>query len=159
MMIGRCFAWMVVALAAACVPGNREPAPDMPAPHSAPPAAATRQESGATHHAHVRGTVVGRDGQPLGGVQLLADRLPAATADMPRARAVTRTDGTFALPLRATLHADSARVEVKVVAFGFIYATGGALPADSVVVPVTMVPATRQPNVYTTRLTLPVSRR
>ena len=126
-----------------------------------PPSAGTvGAESGGTHHAHIHGTVVGRDGQPLGGVQVTADPLmPTATASMPRSRAVTRAEGTFTLSLRGTFHGDSARVQVKLVGFGFIYATGGDLPADSVVVPVTLLPTARQPNVYTARLTLPVTRR
>lgn len=165
MMIGRRCAWMMVALAAACAPGNREPRtglPDVAPEEQAVPAsaAAAGAEAGATHHAHIRGTVVGRGGQPLGGVQVIADPLmPTTTASMPRSRAVTRGEGTFTLSLRGAFHGDSARVEVKVVGFGYIYATGGDLPADSVVIPVTMVRAARQPNVYTARLTLPVSRR
>lgn len=165
-MIGRRCAWMMVALAAACGPGNPDPGTGMPdvAPGEqtvVPAAAGTAgTESGATHHAQIRGTVVGRGGQLLGGVQVIADPLmPTATASMPRSRAVTRGEGTFTLSLRGTFPGDSARVEVKVVGFGYIYATGGDLPADSVVIPVTMVRAARQPNVYTARLTLPVSRR
>lgn len=165
-MIGRRCAWMVVALAAACAPGNRDPRTGMPdvrpGQQTAVGAAAgtAGAESGATHHAHIRGTVVGRGGQPLGGVQVIADPLmPTATTSMPRSRAVTRGEGTFTLSLRGTFRGDSARVEVKVVGFGYIYATGGDLPADSVVIPVTMVPAARQPNVYSARLTLPVSPR
>lgn len=137
--------------------------PDVPAGEQTPvPTAvgAAGAESGATHHAHIHGTVVGRGGQPLGGVQVIADPLmPAATASMPRSRAVTRADGTFILALRGTFPGDSARLQVKLVGFGFIYATGGDLPADSVVIPVTMVPAARPPNVYTARLSLPVSPR
>jgi hypothetical protein len=165
-MTRRRYAWMMVALAAACAPPNREARTGMPdarpGEQTAVPASAgtVGAESGATHHAHIRGTVVGRGGQPLGGVQVIADPLmPTTTASMPRSRAVTRAEGTFTLSLRGTFNGDSARVEVKLVGFGFIYATGGDLPADSVVVPVTMVPAARQPNVYTARLTLPVSRR
>ena len=165
-MIGRRCAGMMVALAAACAPANRETTTGMPdvrpGEQTAVPASAgaAGAESGATHHAQIHGTVVGLDGQRLGGVQVIAHPLmPAATASMPRSRAVTRGEGTFILSLRGTFHGDSARVEVKLVGFGFIYATGGDLPADSVVIPVTMVPASRQPNVYTARLTLPVSRR
>lgn len=158
--------WMVLALAAACAPGNRQTAAGGPdtagggRPREPGWTGTTGREFGVTHHAHIRGTVAGRDGRPLGGVQVVTDRLmPPATASMPRNRAVTGADGTFTLPAQATISGDSARVEVMLVGFGFTYASGDDVPADSAVVPVTMVPATRQPHVYTARLTLPVTRR
>lgn len=165
-MTGRRWTWMAMALAAACAPGNPDAGTALPAgptggrPREPGSAGTTGQEFGVTHHAHIRGTVVGSDGQPLAGVQVVTDRLmPPATASMPRNRATTAADGSFTVPAQATLTGDSARVRVMLVGFGFPFARGDEVPADSVVVPVTMVPATLQPNVYTVRLTLPVMRR
>jgi hypothetical protein len=164
-MTGRRWGWIAVALAAACAPGNPGTGTALPDPRTGGrpqepgSAGTTGAEFGVTHHAHIRGTVTGRDGQPLAGVQVVTDRLlPPATASMPRNRATTAADGSFTVPAQATLPGDSARVRVMLVGFGFPFARGDQVPADSVGVPVTMVRTTLQPNVYTVRLTLPVAR-
>ena len=140
-------------LAGACTVGSGGEAGE-PRPASVGPVA-VGDEFGVTHHALIRGVVMGRDGRPLAGVEVVTDRIVTPPgASMPRNRGVSGEDGTFTVPAQATLEGDSATVQVMVVAFGFPYAHGDRVPADSVVVAVTLVGTARAPHAYPARLTL-----
>ncbi|HEX2077837.1 MAG TPA: hypothetical protein VHG08_09015 [Longimicrobium sp.] len=161
--MGRRSAWLALALAAACTPGSRQPAPGVAGgerPREPGSAGTTGREFGVEYHALIQGTVVGASGQPLQGVEVVTDRMMDATpGSMPRNRAVSGGDGRFSVPAQASFvtPADTARVQVVLVAFGrALVPSGASVPVDSVVVPVTMVRTAHPPNAYTVRLTLPV---
>lgn len=155
-----------LVMAAACAPEGRGagtgPAGQRPGdrPHEPGQAQSTGPEFGVTHHALIRGTVVGAGGQPLRGVHVVTDGMGDTPGSMPRNRAVTGADGGFSVPAQATFvnDADSARVVVLLVGYGFAQAAGDAVPVDSARIPVTLVRTGRPPPVYTTRLRMPVPR-
>jgi hypothetical protein len=116
-----------------------------------------------SHHALIRGTVVGAAGQVLDSVQVvIRDIVETDRAAMPASRAFSDGRGRFTLPAQACVPrpgaGDTAQVRVVVVAFGLAqrYSGGGTVPVDSAVVALTLVPVDRAPPASEVRLRLSV---
>ena len=130
---------------------------------SAGPLPGTTAREGMSHHALIRGTVVGAAGQALDSVQVvIRDIVETDRAAMPANRAFYDRRDRFTLPAQAYVPrpgaGDTAQVRVVVVAIGLTqrYSGGGTVPIDSAVVAITLVPVDRAPPASEVRLRLPV---
>lgn len=130
---------------------------------SAGPLPGTTAREAMSHHALIRGTVVGAAGQALDSVQVvIRDIVETDRAAMPANRAFSDRRGRFTIPAQAYVArpgtGDTAQVHVVVVAIGLAqrFSGGGTVPVDSAVVALTLVPVDRAPPAAEVRLRLAV---